>query len=192
MVEHIYLIRHGETEWSRAGRHTGNTDVPLTPRGEAQARSIGERLRGLEFSAVLTSPLQRARRTCELALLDGPMLVDVALSEWDYGQFEGLTIAQIRAQRPDWNVFRDGCPGGEAPEQVVGRADAILAQLCALDGRVAVFSHGHFLRAVAVRWIGLPLVNGSNFGLEAGALSRLGYEHQRLEEPAIQLWNLAS
>jgi probable phosphoglycerate mutase len=192
VVGQIYLIRHGETEWSLSGRHTGLTDLPLTARGEAQARSIGERLRALEFSTVLTSPLQRARRTCELAALEAPTHREDALCEWHYGQYEGLTGAQIRQRQPGWDVFRNGCPDGESPEQVCRRADGLIERLRGLDGRVALFSHGHFLRALAVRWIGLPLVHGSNFGLEAGAISQLGYEHQRIEEPAIELWNMAS
>ena len=190
MADQVYLIRHGETDWSLAGRHTGLTDVPLTVRGEVQARSIGRRLGSLAFSAVLASPLQRARRTCELAGLPVPPALDDRLREWNYGEFEGLTGAQIRQRQPDWEVFRDGCPGGESPQQVQARAEEVIARLRQLPGRVAVFSHGHFLRALAVRWIRVPLTHGGNFGLVAGALSQLGYEHQRLEEPAIQLWNL--
>ncbi len=189
MVEQLYLIRHGETAWSQGGQHTGRTDIPLTARGEAQARRVGERLRELQFTAVLTSPLQRARRTCELAGLNAQPEVDAALSEWDYGQYEGLTSAEIRQRRPGWDVFRDGGPGGESPPQVSARADAVIARLRPLDGRVAVFSHGHFLRSLAVRWIGLPILYGRNFGLGAGAVCQLGYEHNSLDEPAIELWN---
>ncbi|MGA8709146.1 MAG: histidine phosphatase family protein [Steroidobacteraceae bacterium] len=189
MVQQLYLIRHGETAWSQSGQHTGRTDIPLTARGEAQARRAGERLRELQFTAVLTSPLQRARRTCELAGLNAPAQVDEALREWDYGQYEGLTSAEIRQRQRRWDVFRDGCPGGETPPEVSARADGVLERLRQLDGCVAVFSHGHFLRSLAVRWVGLPILHGRNFGLSAGAVCMLGYEHQSLDEPAIELWN---
>ncbi|HEY2419527.1 MAG TPA: histidine phosphatase family protein [Steroidobacteraceae bacterium] len=190
MVEQIYLIRHGETAWSLSGQHTGRTDLPLTEHGEQQARRVGQLLRPLRWSQVLASPLQRARRTCELAGLGEAMQLEPNLREWDYGQYEGLTNAQIKAQQADWDVFRDGCPGGESSEQMRVRADAVCARLRALSGSVAVFSHGHFLRALAVRWIELPLAHGRSFGLNAGAVSLLGYEHHSLQEPAIELWNL--
>ncbi len=192
VVEQIYLIRHGETAWSLSGRHTGRTDVPLTARGELQAKQVGALLNALQFSQVLVSPLQRARRTCELAGYGQVMRVEPNLHEWDYGQYEGLTSEQIRAQYADWDVFRDGCPGGESPKQMGSRVDGVLSQLRSMSGRVAVFSHGHFLRALAVRWIELPLRQGRNFGLNAGALSMLGYEHHNVREPAIELWNAAS
>jgi broad specificity phosphatase PhoE len=190
VVDQIYLIRHGETAWSLSGQHTGCTDVPLTARGEQQAGHVGELLRAIRFSQVLASPLQRARRTCELAGLGEAMCLEQNLREWDYGRYEGLTNTQIRAQHTDWDVFRDGCPGGESSEQMCARADAVRSQLAAMSGCVAVFSHGHFLRALAVRWIELPLLHGRNFGLNAGAVSLLGYEHHSLQEPAIELWNL--
>jgi probable phosphoglycerate mutase len=189
VVEQIYLIRHGETAWSLGGQHTGRTDIALTARGEAQARRVGERLHALQFSNVLVSPLQRARRTCELAGLSAGAQVDERLMEWDYGQYEGLTSAQIQQRQARWDVFRDGCPGGESPAQVCARADGVLTHLRALDGRAAIFSHGHFLRSLAVRWIELPILHGRNFGLAAGAVSLLGYEHRSLDEPAIELWN---
>jgi broad specificity phosphatase PhoE len=192
VVDQIYLIRHGETAWSLSGQHTGRTDIPLTEHGEAQARNLGERLRSLAFSQILVSPLQRARRTCELAGLAAAARVLSQLREWDYGQYEGMTSAQIRAQHADWEVFRDGCPGGESTTQVSERADAVVAELRAMQGRVAIFSHGHFLRSLAVRWIELPILHGRSFGLNAGALSLLGYEHQSLCEPAIELWNSVS
>jgi len=192
VVEQIYLIRHGETQWSLKGQHTGRTDVPLTPHGEEQARQLSTLLRHVRFSEVLVSPRQRARRTCELAGLSEGARVQEDLREWDYGDYEGLTARQIQAQRPDWDVFRDGCPGGESVEQMCLRVDAVLMRLRALQGRVALFAHGHFLRALAVRWIELPLLHGRNFGLGAGALSLLGYEHNRVQEPAIELWNAAS
>jgi broad specificity phosphatase PhoE len=189
VVEQICLIRHGETAWSLSGQHTGRTDIPLTEHGEEQARGLAERLRGTNFAAVFVSPLQRARRTCELAGLSAAARVDTTLHEWDYGEYEGMTRAQIRTRQPDWDVFRDGCPGGESPQQVQARADGVLARLRALDGRVAIFSHGHFLRSLGVRWIELPIQYGRNVGLNAAAISQLGYEHQSLEEPAIELWN---
>jgi broad specificity phosphatase PhoE len=189
VVEQIYLIRHGETAWSLSGQHTGRTDIPLTARGEAQARRIGERLRELRFSAVLVSPLQRARRTCELAGLSAQSHVDDTLCEWDYGEYEGLTSAQIRQRHARWEVFRDGCPGGESTQQMSARVDGVLSRVRELDGCVAIFSHGHFLRSLSVRWIGLPILYGRNFGLGAGSLSLLGYEHRSLDEPAIELWN---
>jgi broad specificity phosphatase PhoE len=189
VVEQICLIRHGETAWSLSGQHTGRTDIPLTEHGEEQARRLAERLRGTSFAAVFVSPLQRARRTCELAGLSATARVDDTLHEWDYGEYEGLTRAQIRKRQPNWDVFGDGCPGGESPQQVQARADGVLARLRALDGRVAIFSHGHFLRSLGVRWIELPIQHGRNFGLNAAAISQLGYEHQSLEEPAIELWN---
>jgi broad specificity phosphatase PhoE len=192
MVDQVFLIRHGETPWSLSGQHTGNTDMALTERGERQAARLGEVLRSQKFSAVLTSPLQRARRTCELAGFGAIAQIDERLREWNYGEYEGLTSVQIRARRANWEVFRDGCPGGESPQQMQDRVDGVLARLRALTGTVAVFSHGHCLRSMAVRWIELPIVNGRNFALAAGAVSRLGYEHHRLEEPAIQLWNAAT
>jgi probable phosphoglycerate mutase len=192
MVDQVFLIRHGETPWSLSGQHTGNTDMALTERGERQAARLGEVLRSQKFSAVLTSPLQRARRTCELAGFGAIAQIDDGLREWNYGEYEGLTSVQIRARRANWEVFRDGCPGGESPQQMQDRVDGVLARLRALTGTVAVFSHGHCLRSMAVRWIELPILNGRNFGLAAGAVSRLGYEHHRLEEPAIQLWNAAT
>jgi broad specificity phosphatase PhoE len=192
MVDQVFLIRHGETPWSLSGQHTGNTDMALTERGERQAARLGEVLRSQKFSTVLTSPLQRARRTCELAGFGAVAQIDEGLREWNYGEYEGLTSVQIRARRANWEVFRDGCPGGESPQQMQARVDGVLARLRALTGTVAVFSHGHCLRSMAVRWIELPIVNGRNFALAAGAVSRLGYEHHRLEEPAIQLWNAAT
>ena len=192
MVELIYLIRHGETSWSRSGQHTGRTDVPLTTQGEQQARQVGLRLRDLSFTQVLVSPMQRAQRTCELAGLGAQAQLEPRLQEWNYGEYEGLTSVQIRAVRPDWDVFRDGCPGGESPEQVTARVEQVLAALRAMQGRVALFSHGHVLRALAMRWIELPLGAGMHFGLDAASLSLLGYEHHNVHEPAIELWNEAS
>jgi broad specificity phosphatase PhoE len=189
VVEQVYLIRHGQTSWSLSGQHTGRTDLPLTEQGEQQARQLAPLLHAISFSQVLVSPMQRARRTCELAGLGAQARIEPALHEWDYGDYEGLTRAQIQATRPQWDVFHDGCPGGESPEQVSARADQILAQTQTMPGRVALFSHGHLLRALAVRWIELSIQAGLHFGLDAGSLSVLGYEHGSALEPAIELWN---
>jgi probable phosphoglycerate mutase len=184
----IYLARHGETAWSLSGQHTGKTDIPLTERGERNARSLGQRLKGLTFSLVLTSPLQRARRTCELAGFGAAARVDPDLVEWDYGDYEGKTSKEIRESRPGWYLFRDGCPGGETIEQVSARADRVVARLRQADGDVLVFSSGHFLRFAAARWLGLPGADARYFFLSTASLSILGYEHAR-DEPVVRLWN---
>jgi broad specificity phosphatase PhoE len=188
----ILLVRHGETAWSVTGQHTGRTDIPLTEHGEQQARVLAALLRTIAFTHVLTSPLQRARRTCELAGLGAAAHVDPNLVEWDYGEYEGRTLADIRAQRPGWSVYRDGCPGGESPEQVSRRADAVVADLRRLEGTVAVFSHGHFLRALAVRWIALPIGEGQHLNLDTASLSILAYDHRDVEVPVVSLWNAVS
>jgi broad specificity phosphatase PhoE len=184
----VYLARHGETEWSISGQHTGDTDIPLTGRGERNARRLGERLEGLTFARVLTSPLQRAVRTSELAGFAGRAEPDPDLKEWDYGEYEGRTTAEIRKERPGWFLFRDGCPGGESVEAVGARADRVIARLRAIDGRVLLFGHGHFFRVLASRWLGLPPGDGRLFVLSTAALSILGYEHNR-DEPGLRLWN---
>jgi broad specificity phosphatase PhoE len=185
----VYLARHGETAWTISGQHTGLTDLPLTERGERTARQLGERLKGLTFSLVLTSPLQRAARTCELAGFKPLAEVDKDLVEWDYGQYEGRRTAEIRAERPDWELFRDGCPGGESPQQVSVRADRIVRRARAAPGDVLLFTSGHFLRVLAVRWLGLePSVNCKFFMLSTTSLSALGYERER-SRPVIRLWN---
>src|SRR5688572_27448009 len=179
----IYLARHGETAWSLSGRHTGRSDVPLTERGERNARALGVRLAGLAFARVFTSPSTRARRTCELAGFAGAAVVDADLHEWDYGRYEGLTSPQIRATAPDWLLWRDGCPGGESVAQVAARADRAVARLraaaaAAAPGDALVFSSGHFLRVLAARWIGLDASRGAALVLSTGSLSILGYEHR--------------
>jgi probable phosphoglycerate mutase len=184
----IHLARHGETAWSLSGQHTGRTDLPLTERGERNARALGERLRGLEFAEVLTSPLRRAVRTCELAGFGSMAEIDSDLVEWDYGQYEGRRTAEIHAERPDWQLFRDGCPGGESPNQVGARADRVVERVRAVKGDVLVFSSGHFLRVLAARWLGLDAAGGRYLLLSTASLSALGYEHN-LAEPAIRLWN---
>jgi len=184
----VYLARHGETAWSLSGQHTGRTDLPLTERGERNARALGERLRGLTFAKVFTSPLQRAARTCELAGFAGAAEIDPDLVEWDYGQYEGRRSAEIHVERPDWQLFRDGCPGGESPGQIGARADRVVGRVRAVKGDVLVFSSGHFLRVLAARWLGLDAAGGRYFLLSTASLSTLGYEH-KLAEPAIHLWN---
>lgn len=184
----IYLARHGETEWSLSGQHTGNTDLPLTPRGERNAKRLGERLAGTAVDHVFTSPLLRARTTCELAGFGEQAVVDEDLREWNYGDYEGLTTPQIREQRPDWQLFRDGCPGGESVAEIEARADRVIARLRACSGNILLFSSGHFLRVLASRWIGLSAAGGQNFLLSTATLSALGYEH-KLDEPVIRLWN---
>jgi broad specificity phosphatase PhoE len=192
MATQIYLLRHGETAWSLTGRHTGRTDLPLTANGERRASRLRERLHGIAFLHVLTSPRQRARQTCELAGYGAVARVEPDLQEWDYGAYEGRTTDQIRATQPGWLLFRDGCPGGESVGQISQRADRVLATLRSLDGTVAVFSHGHFLRALAVRWIGLPVGNGQLFGLDTGSVSILGFEHPDQAMPVICRWNTVS
>jgi broad specificity phosphatase PhoE len=184
----IYLARHGETAWTISRQHTGRTDIPLTEQGERNARSLGERLRGIAFATVLTSPLQRARRTCELASFGREAEVDADLVEWDYGEYEGLTTAEIRRQRPDWDLFRDGCPGGESVEAVAARADRAIARIRAITSRTLLFGHSHFFRVLAARWPGLPPADARCFLMSTASLSILGYEHS-LDEPVVKLWN---
>ena len=185
----IYLARHGETAWSLTGQHTGLTDLPLTERGERNASRLQERLKGMKFAKVFTSPLQRARRTCELAGFGSVAEIDRDLLEWNYGEYEGRRTVEIRKERPDWQLFRDGCPGGESPGQVVARADHAVSRLRAVPGNVLVFSSGHFLRVLAARWIGIELtVQARSFMLSTASLSAVGYEGS-LGQPAIRLWN---
>jgi probable phosphoglycerate mutase len=185
----VYLARHGETAWSLTGQHTGLTDLPLTERGERNARRLGERLHGFTFATVYTSPLQRAARTCALAGFGTVAQVDPELVEWDYGQYEGRRTAEITAERPGWQLFRDGCPGGESPEQVGLRADRVIERLRALSGATLLFSSGHFIRVLAARWIGLGAsAPGRHFLLSTASLSAMGYEQDR-SRPVIRLWN---
>ena len=185
----MYLARHGETAWTISRQHTGLTDLPLTERGERTARRLGERLKGLTFANVLTSPLQRAARTCELAGFRAVAEIEKNLVEWDYGQYEGRRTAEIRAERPYWELFRDGCPGGESPQQVSVRADRVVKRLREVSGNVLIFTSGHFMRVLATRWLGLePSVNCRFFMLSTASLSALGYEHD-VARPVIRLWN---
>jgi broad specificity phosphatase PhoE len=185
----VYLARHGETAWSISGQHTGLTDLPLTARGEENARRLGARLSGLTFAKVFTSPLQRAARTCALAGFGAGAEVDPDLVEWNYGKYEGRTSADILKEHPGWDLFRDGCPGGESPQQIAARADRVVQRVRAVPGNVLLFSSGHFLRVLAARWLGLDAAwSGSHFYLSTASLSALGYEH-RLSQPVIRLWN---
>ena len=191
MLTRIYLIRHGETEWSRSGQHTGPTDIPLTAHGENQAQELRQRLRDISFARVFTSPRQRARRTCELAGFAPIAETEPDLAEWNYGDYEGKRSVDILKQRPDWNLFRDGCPCGESPAQVSDRADRFIARLRTLEGNVALLSHGHFGRALAARWIGSPVSQAQHLLLSTASISILGYEHNHADEPVIALWNAA-
>ncbi len=184
----LYLARHGETAWSLTGQHTGLTDLPLTERGERNARHLGTRLAELAFAKVYTSPLQRAVRTCELAGFGAVAERDPDLVEWNYGEYEGRRTQDIQMERPDWRIFRDGCPGGETLAEVGARADRVIARVRAIDSNVLVFSSGHILRVLAARWLGLDAAAGRFFLLSTASLSALGYEHDR-SEPVIRLWD---
>jgi broad specificity phosphatase PhoE len=186
----IYLARHGETEWSRSGQHTGLTDIPLTPQGDENARRLGARLAKIKepFSLVLTSPPQRARRTAELAGFGDRAVLEPDLYEWNYGKYEGRTSADIRKERPDWQLFRDGVPGGESLAAVGARADRVIARVRAANGNVLLFSSGHILRVLGARWCGFDALAGQSFFLGTASLSALGYEH-KLNEPVVRLWN---
>lgn len=184
----VYLARHGETAWSVTGQHTGLTDLPLTERGERNALRLGQRLAGSVFAKVLTSPLQRAVRTCELAGFGAVAEFDPDLVEWNYGDYEGLRTAEIHAVRPGWQLFRDGCPKGESPQEVGARADRVVSRVRAFKGDVLIFSSGHFLRVLAARWLGLEPFAGKFFMLDTASLSALSYEHD-LSSPAIRFWN---
>ena len=183
----ISVARHGETEWSLSGRHTGRAEIPLTERGEQDAQCLGRRLREMGFADVWTSPLGRARHTATLAGFDDAK-VDPDLVEWDYGEIEGLTTATYWERRPGWDLFRDGCAGGESVAEIAARADRVIDRLRSVDRDVLLFSHGHFLRVLAARWVGLGAEHAAAFFLTTSALGALGYEHAR-SRPAIRLWN---
>ena len=184
----VYLARHGETAWSISSQHTGLTDLPLTERGERNARRLEERLRGLICVKVFTSPLQRATRTCELAGFGAMAEIDRDLLEWNYGEYEGRLTTDIHRERPDWQLFRDGCPGGESPKEVGARADRMVKRVRAVGSDVLLFSSAHFLRVFAARWLGLEPGAGRFFLLSTASLSALGYEHN-LSQPVIRLWD---
>ena len=185
--DRVVAVRHGETEWSASGQHTSRTDLPLIEAGRQQARELEPLLRGVSFSRVVSSPLKRALETCELTGLGDRVELRDELHEWDYGEYEGLTTPQIRKQRPDWNLWRDGCPGGETPDQISARADDLLALLQEAEGNVVVFAHGHILRVLAARWIEMPVSAGARLALSAGAISVLGHER---ETRVIRCWNV--
>jgi broad specificity phosphatase PhoE len=189
MASRIFLVRHGETEWSLSGRHTSRTDIPLTERGERDASALGAELRAVDFGLVLSSPARRARRTRELAGPPGAAEIEPDLVEWGYGEYEGRRTAEIVQERPDWDLFRDGCPGGETPAQVSDRADRLLARLRTRAGNVALFSHGHFGHVLAARWIGLPVLEARRFPLDAASVSILGLERGDSGAPVLALWN---
>jgi probable phosphoglycerate mutase len=186
--EQIYLVRHGETEWSLSGQHTGITDIPLTAHGRSEAELFKPLAAKVDFAMVLTSPLVRARETCKLAGLGEQAEIDQDLMEWNYGEYEGLTSKQIQEKSPDWMLFRDGCPGGESPELVSARVDRLIARVRGVEGNVALFAHGHILRVFAVRWIGFPVMAGSHFLLDTATLSVLGYYR---DIPAVKQWNVS-
>jgi probable phosphoglycerate mutase len=181
----VYLVRHGETAWSLSRQHTGRTDIPLTARGEDDARALQGRLQGVPFEQVITSPLIRARRTAELAGLADRLQIEPDLMEWDYGEYEGRRTSEIRRDRPRWNLFEDGCPGGESVEQVAGRADRVIARLRSARGDTLVFAHRDILRVIAVRWVSLPAIEGRRLYLETASTSILGYDHD-IDEPVIR------
>jgi broad specificity phosphatase PhoE len=189
VLQVVYFARHGETAWTISGQYTGLTDLPLTERGERNARRLEERLRGLTFAKVFTSPLQRARRTCELAGFGAVAEIDRDLVEWNYGDYEGRRSAEIHRERPDWELFRDGCPGGESPAEAAARADRVVNRVRAIPGDVLLFSSGHFIRVLATRWIELEVTaNARRFMLSTASLSAAGYEKE-LSRPVIRLWN---
>jgi broad specificity phosphatase PhoE len=184
----VCIVRHGETAWTVTGQHTDRTDIPLSPRGEEQARQLTARLRDIRFSDVFTSPLQRATRTCELAGVGALAAVDVDLVEWDYGEYEGRRTTDIRAQRPEWSLFEDGCPKGESAPDVAARADRVIDRLHRRAGHVLLFGHRDMLRVMAARWLQFPALEGRRFSLGTGSVSLLGYDHTT-SEPVIRLWN---
>lgn len=185
----IYLIRHGQTQWSLSGQHTGQTDVPLTEEGEIQASRLAPILNAIEFSAVFISPLKRARRTCELAGLARRSRIDPDLVEWNYGDYEGLTSNQILKKNPGWNLFEDGAPRGESAEEVSERADRLIERLGVHTGNVALFSHGHFFNALATRWIGLPILMAEHLELSTCSISTIGFSAHHPEVRVISGWN---
>lgn len=187
MAAELWLIRHGETTWSASGAHTGRTDLPLTPRGEAKASAMASRLAGHDFALVLTSPMQRARRTCELAGLGAQAQIEPNLMEWNYGEYEGLSTADIRKKRPDWSLFQDGVPGGETLEQVAARGQLVIERALKAGGDVALFAHGHILRILTTRWLGVEPADARLYALSTASISTLGHEH---ETRVMVRWNL--
>lgn len=189
MLSHLYLIRHGETAWSLSGQHTSYTDMALTEKGEHDARQLAQRLGSVRFNEVLTSPRLRAQRTCELAGFGSRSKIEAGLTEWNYGEYEGLRTDEIHQIRPAWNIFTDGCPGGESASDITARVDRLIARLRSHDGKVAVFAHGHIGRVLAARWIGEPVGFGQHLLLSPASVSILAYEHDDPNQPVIALWN---
>jgi len=187
----VFLVRHGETAWTVTGRFTGKVDLPLTPHGETEAAQLGERLRGIGFGRVFSSPRARALRTCELAGFRARAEIDEDLVEWDYGRYEGRRLEEVRAERQGWSLYRDGCPDGESVEAITTRADRVVTRLRGIGGRAALFGHGHFFRALAARWLGEPVALGAHLLFSPAAVGVLGYEHG-LETPALARWNDAT
>ena len=188
LLPRLFVVRHGETAWSLTGQHTSVTDLALTPRGEEEANALAGRLAAISFSRVFSSPRLRARQTCDLAGLGGAMEIEPALAEWDYGDYEGKRASEIHQLRPDWNIYRDGCPQGESPAQISDRADRLIARLRGLSGNIALFSHGHFSRVLAVRWVGLPVPTASHLMIHTASVGILAFDQNR-SMPAIALWN---
>jgi probable phosphoglycerate mutase len=188
----LFLARHGDTAWTDSRQHTGRTDIPLNERGEEHARQMGGRLRGFSFIKVFTSPLQRASKTCELAGFGGVAEVDPDLTEWNYGDLEGLLTSDILKRRPGWELYRDGCPGGETPADVAMRADRFIKRVLGMSGDILAFSSGHIIRMIAARWNGLAPAAGRVFFCRPASVGVLGFEHDNREEPIIRLWNYIS
>jgi broad specificity phosphatase PhoE len=186
-LQRIVIVRHGETEWSASGQHTSRTDLPLIDAGSEQARALGRMLRSHDFALVLSSPLRRALETAEVAGFANAVKISDDLHEWNYGEYEGLTTPQIMSARPDWWLWRDGCPGGEQPSEVGARADRVLARAEEVDGEVLIFGHGHILRVISARWLECPVAFGARLALSAGSLSALGFERKTR---VLRLWNL--
>lgn len=189
MTIQLYLMRHGETAWSLSGRHTGRADIELTPNGESEALQLGERIRSIDFTHVFSSPLRRARQTCELAGLSENKMIDDDLAEWDNGDYEGNTHEEISTSRPNWNLFRDGCPGGEMPADISARADRLVVRFSKLDGNVAVFAHSHLGRVLAARWLGLAIEHAEQFLLDTASISILSLDRDDNKPRSIMLWN---
>jgi probable phosphoglycerate mutase len=188
----LFLARHGDTAWTDSRKHTGRTDIPLNERGEEHARQMGVRLRGFSFVRVFTSPLQRASKTCELAGFGGVAEVDPDLVEWDYGDLEGLLTSEILKGRPGWELYREGCPGGESPEDIATRADRFIKRVQTMSGLILAFSSGHIIRMIAARWNGLAPAAGRVFFCRPASVGVLGFEHDNRDEPIIRLWNYIS
>jgi broad specificity phosphatase PhoE len=188
----LYLARHGDTAWTESQQHTGRTDLPLNERGEQHARALGEYLKRFSFSRVITSPLQRAAKTCELAGFGAGATVDHDLIEWDYGRFEAKRTSDVLKEWPGWELYRDGCPGGESPGDVAKRADRFIARVRGINGDVLAFSSGHIIRMIAARWLGLPPAAGRFFFCDPASVGVLGFEHNSRDQPVIRLWNFVS